>query len=158
MLTSIQFWDAGLVNSIIVNELTGTLRYPVERFVWHQETRGDDLPKMEEAGKYDRYSDIDGLPLLMEGHFLGDTTSQYWTIRKALMNILVPNNDHVYRYHSHVQIKLDGDTETYWANLILKDYDAPLEAFYPTVSPFQFQWEIMHGYWRQLSNNAIARI
>lgn len=158
MLTQIKFWDAGLVNSVQVNEFTFPFYYPVERFIWHQPTRGDDLPVMEGAGKHDRYSDVDALPLEMEGHFLTDTTTQYWEKRKALMAILVPNNDHVYRYHSHVQIKLDGDSETYWANLTLKDYDAPLEANYPTVTPFHFQWEINFGYWRKLSNNAIARI
>lgn len=158
MLQSIKFWDAGLTNSIQVNEFTFPFFYPVHIFHWDQPTRGDDLPKMMEAGKHDRYSDVDAMPITMEGHFLTDTTTQYWDKRKALMSILVPDNGHIYRYHSHVQIKLDGDSETYWANLTLKDYDAPLEANYPTVTPFQFQWENTYGYWRKLSNNAVALI
>lgn len=158
MLQQIQIWKAGLASSIIVNELTGTLHYPIEEFTWHQPTRGDDLPKAEEAGKHDRYSDIDALPITMQGHFLADTTTDYWIVRNALLAIVVPDNTHTYRYHSRLQIKLDGDANTYYADVILKDYDAPLEANYPTVTPFQFQWECNFGYWRNLSNNAIAYI
>ena len=158
MLTSIKFWEPTLVTSISVNEFTYPFYYPVERFVWHQSTRGDGLPKMETPGQHDSYTDVDVLPLEMEGHFLTTDTTEYWVRRKALMAILVPQNARVYRYHSHCQIKLDGDSETYWANLTLKDFDAPLEANYPTVTPFHFQWEIKYGYWRKLSDNTAAYI
>lgn len=158
MLQSIVFWNAGLALSIAVNEFTYPFYYPVHRFVWDQPTRGDDLPNMEKPGRHPRYSDVDAMPVTMEGHFLTNNTTEYWQKRKALMAILVPQNYHGYRYHSRVHIKLDGDSETYWADLTLKDYDAPLEANYPTVTPFQFQWEADYGYWRALSNNLIAQI
>ena len=158
MLQLIRIYNAGLSSFVTLNELTLPLLYPVEEFIWHQPTRGDDLPKMEEAGRHDRYSDIDVMDMSMSGHFLADTTTQYWQIRQALLAVVIPTNDHLYRYHSHIQVKLDGDSETYWSNVILKDYDAPLQANYPTVTPFQFQWENEYGYWRKLSNNAIAYI
>lgn len=158
MLQSIVFWDAGLISSIAVNEFTNPFYYPVHRFVWDQSTRGDDLPKMQAAGRHERYSDIDVLPLVMEGHFKTDDTTQYWVKRKALMNILIPNDNHLYRYHSRVVFKLDGDSESYYGDLTLKDYDAPVEANYPTVTPFQFQWEVAYGYWRKLSDGTIAKI
>lgn len=158
MLSLIKIWNAGLSTSIIVNELTGVLKYPVRRFEWPQSTRGDDLPKMEEAGSHDRYKRVEPMPIVMEGDFLGIDTDDYWVNRKALLDIIVPDPDSPYRYHSHIQIKLDGDSETYWANVDLEDYDAPLEAFYPTRTPFQFQWTNNFGYWRKLSNNAAVKI
>lgn len=158
MISLIRIYDAGLVNSIIVNELTGTLKYPVRTFDWAQPTRGDDLPKLEEAGMHDSYKDVDNMPIVMEGDILADDTDSYWVNRKALMSIVIPTNDHIYRYHSHIQIKLDGDNETYWCNVNLEDYDAPLEAFYPTRTPFQFNWINNFGYWRKLSDSSIAYI
>jgi hypothetical protein len=96
----------------------------------------------------------------MEGHILGDSTSDYWTNRKELLGVVIPDPTylHLYRFHSRVDVKIDGDTETYYAYVILKDYEVPLEALYPTVTPFQFQWENVFGYWRKLSNNAAALI
>lgn len=158
MYSLIRIYKAGLGSSIVVNELTGTLKYPVRRFEWNQPTRGSDLPKMEEAGMHDRYKDIDRMPILMEGDILGLDTDDYWINRKALLAVVIPTNDHIYRYHGHIQIKLDGDSETYWCNVDLEDYDAPTEAFYPTRTPFQFQWVNNFGYWRRLSNNSIAYI
>jgi len=158
MLTSLTIDNAALVTSVIVNEFSGTLHYPVHRFVWDQPSRGDDLPKMEQAGRHDRYSDIDVMALTMEGHFLSDNTTQYWQIRNALLSVVIPFNDHLYRWHSRIRMKVDGDAETYWCYVVLMDYDAPLEANYPTVTPFQFQWENEYGYWRKLSDNSIAFI
>lgn|SRR5574337_162711 len=158
MYQQITIYKAGLASSIIVNELVPPLHYPVRTFTWTQPTRGDDLPKMETAGKHDRYSDVDAMAITMEGSIIADTTTDYWAARKALLNNVIPTNDRLYRYHSLLRIKLDGDSETYWCNVILKDYDAPTEANFPTVTPFQFQWENTYGYWRALSNNAVAFI
>src|SRR6188768_1729879 len=132
MLQQVKIYNAGLTEFVTVNELVLPLHYPLEGFVWHQPTRGDDLPKAETAGRHDRYTDIDALPIEWQGHFLADTTTEYWTIRKALLAVIVPGPEHSFRYTSRIQIKLDGDSETYWANVDLKDYDAPLQANYPT--------------------------
>ncbi len=55
-------------------------------------------------------------------------------------------------------MQLDGDSNVYVANVILKDWDVPLQALYPTVTPFQFQWEAPVGYWTILSTQAVAKI
>lgn len=158
MYDQIRIYKAGLATSIIVNELTGELKYPVNHFEWSQPTRGDDLPKMQEAGQHDRYKDVDAMSIEMAGDILGVDTDGYWVNRKALMDIIIPDPGQIYRYHSHIQIKLNGDSETYWCNVTLEDYDAPTEAFFPTRTPFQFQWINSFGFWRKLSNNAVAKI
>lgn len=158
MLSLIRIYKAGLGSDIVVNELTGVLKYPVRRFEWTQPTRGDDLPKLATAGMHDRYKDVEAMAIEMEGDILGNETDDYWVNRKALLAVVIPTNDHIYRYHGHLQIKLDGDGETYWCNVDLDEYDAPLEAFYPTRTPFLFQWTNNFGYWRKLSDNSIAYI
>lgn len=158
MLSLIKIWNAGLTSSIVVNELTGELKYPVRKFEWPQATRGNDIPKLAEAGSHDRYKRVEPMQIVMEGDILANDTDAYWEHRKALMEIVIPDPLSEYRYHSHIQIKLDGDSETYWANVDLEDYDAPLEALYPTRTPVQFQWVCNFGYWRKLSNNAAAFI
>ena len=159
MYTSIKIYEAGPAPaSIVVNELTPPLNYPVEVFNWTDPTRGDPIPKMQAAGRHDRYSDIDSMLINMQGHIMGDTTTEYWTMRKALLAIVIPKPGHLFRYHGTIEIQLDGDAETYWCNVTLEDRDTPTEALYPTVTPFQFQWTNEFGYWRKLSNNAVAYI
>jgi len=159
MFTEIKIFEAGPAPaSIVINELTGTLKYPVSEFTWTDPTRGDDLPKMQEAGMHDRYKNIDSMGITMVGDILGSTTTEYWTNRKALLAIVIPKPGSLFRYHGTIEIKLDGDSETYWCNVDLEDRDTPLEAFYPTVSPFQFQWTNNFGYWRKLSDNTVAYI
>jgi hypothetical protein len=159
MYSEIKIYEAGpSPASVIVNELSGTLKYPVRRFTWSDPTRGDELPKMQAAGQHDRYKNIDTMLITMEGDILGSTTTEYWTNRKALLAVVLPKPGQNFRYHGNLQIKLDGDSETYWCNVDLEDRDTPTEAFYPTRTPFQFQWTNPYGYWRKLSNNAVAYI
>ena len=158
MLTSVKIWKAGLAQSVILNEITPTVKFPIHDFTWSQPTRGDALPKMESPGQHDRYSDIDAMALNMEGDIVGSTTTEYWTNRKELLACVVPAKEHVYRYHSHIQIKIDGDSETYWCNVTLEEWEAPMRALYPTVTEFQFQWSNPYGYWRKLSDNSVAII
>ena len=158
MFDLIQIYKADLSSSLVINELTGTLKYPVRRFIWGQPTRGDDLPKLQQAGQHDRYKNVDAMPVMMEGDLLGADTDAYWVNRKALLEIVVPDETQTLRYHSQIRIKLNGDSETYWCNVTLEDYDAPLEAFFPTRTPFIFQWKNPYGYWRKLSNNAAVKI
>lgn len=159
MLSMVKIWNAPLTSSCLLNELN-PVRFPVEKFTWTQPTKGDPLPKMEEAGQHPRFSDVDVMSIDMEGHILGNSTSDYWTNRKELIGVVIPDPTylHQYRYHSRLDVKIDGDNETYYAYVILKEYEIPLEALYPTVTPFQFQWENVVGYWRKLSNNAVALI
>lgn len=159
MYTEIKIYEAGPAPaSVVVNELTGTLKYPVEEFTWSDPTRGEGIPKMQAAGMHDRYKDIDNMLITMRGHILANTTTEYWTYRKALLAVVIPKPGHNFRYTGTIEIKLDGDSETYWCNVDLEDRDTPTEAFYPTVTPFQFQWVNNFGYWRKLSNNAVAYI
>lgn len=159
MYTTITLFAAGPSPvSVVVNELSGTLKYPVRHFTWSQPTRGDDLPKMQAAGQHDRYRNIDKMLIVMEGDILGTTTTDYWTNRKALMNVAIPKPGQIFRYGGTLEIKLDGDSETYWCNVDLEDYDVPTEALYPTRTPFQFQWTNPYGYWRKLSDFSVAYI
>jgi hypothetical protein len=94
---------------------------------------------------------------VMEGDILADTTSAYWTNRLALLDKIMPTQEQTFRYHSHIQVTLDGGT-TYYANVTLQDWDCPTEALYPTRTPFMFQWENPYGYWRRVSDSVIVAI
>lgn len=158
MLEEIRIYNSALTSNILLNELTGPLRYPVRVFTWSHSTKGDPLPKLQDSGQHDRYSYIDSMSITMEGDILGLDTDDYWVNRKALLNIVIPKPDQTHRFHSQIRIRLDGDPATYYANVVLEDYDVPLEAFYPTRTPFIFQWTCPFGYWRNLSTNQVAFI
>jgi hypothetical protein len=149
---------AGGSPSLAVNELTAHPNYPVEEFIWHTPTRGESPRNLQSGGGHFHKSYADPMPIEMQGHLLADSTSEYWTRRKALLAVIVPDIDPVYRFHSVIQMQLDGDGNVYYANVILKDYDIPLIANYPTVTAFQIQWEAPVGYWTVLSSLAIAKI
>jgi hypothetical protein len=159
MLSMVRIWNAPLSSSCLLNELN-PVRFPVTTFTWTQPTKGDALPKMEEPGQHPRFSDVDVQAINMEGDIVGNGTSDYWVNRKELLAVVIPNpaNLHFYRYHSRLDVKIDGDSETYYAYVILKDHEEPMSTAGYSVSPFQFQWENVYGYWRKLSNNAVAFI
>lgn len=155
----VKIWNAPITASCLLNELN-PVRFPVMGFTWTQPTKGDELPKMEEAGQHPRFSDVDVMSINMEGHILGDDTSDYWVNRKELLAVVIPNPTylHQYRYHSRLDIKFDGDNETYYSYVILKDHEEPMSTDFWGNTPFQFQWENTFGYWRKLSNNAVALV
>jgi hypothetical protein len=115
---------------------------------------------MEEPGQHPRFSDVEVMSINMEGHILGNSTTDYWVNRKELLAVVIPNPAylHLYRYHHRLDIKIDGDSETYYSYVILKEHEEPMSTDGYSVSPFQFQWENVFGYWRKLSNNAVAFI
>lgn len=154
MLTSVKIWNAGLSTMCELNR-DDPIRFPITKFEWSNPTKGEPLPKMERPGQHDRYSQVDVMPIEMEGDIVSDSTAGYWVNRKELLAVTIPDyeNSQIYRYHSHIQIKIDGDPETYFANVVLKGHEVPMEALYPTVTSFQFQWECPYGYWRKVSNN-----
>jgi hypothetical protein len=154
MLTSVVIKSADSLSSITVNDAT----YPLNVFNWNQTMVGDNLRRMDGPGRHFNQKYPETLPVHMEGHILADTTSAYWTARKALLNIVVPNFDQPLTIHGTINIQLDGDSETYFTRVALVDWDVPLEAFYPTVTPFMFQWESFDGYWLKLSSFLSAKI
>lgn len=155
MLTSVRIWNAPLSASCLLNEVSPAVNYPITDFTWTQPTKGDPLPKMEEAGQHPRFSDVDVMALNMEGDIVGNNTSDYWTVRKALLAVVIPNPSyqHLYRHHSRIDVKFDGDGETYYAYVILKDHEEPMSTAQWCSTPFQFQWECVFGYWRRSSND-----
>lgn len=155
MLTMVKIWNAPLSLSCLLNEVSPAVKFPVVHFEWGQPTKGEGLPKMEEPGQHPTYSDVDVMPLTMEGDIVGNDTIQYWVNRKELLAVVVPNplNKHLYRYHSRIDVKFDGDTETYYSYVKLKDHSVPLSTAQWCSTPFQFQWENPYGYWRKLSDN-----
>lgn len=159
MLTSVKIWNAPLTLVCELNRVD-PVRFPIKVFEWDEPTKGNPIPKMEVPGQHDRYNPIDAMNINMEGDIVGTTTAEYWVNRKELLAVVIPDfeDSQIYRYHSHIQIKLDGDNETYYANVILKTRSTPMRALYPTVTEFQFQWENPYGYWRKLSNNVPALI
>jgi len=154
MLTSVVLKDAASINSITVNNAT----YPLEKFDWGPDLIGDDLRKMDGPGRHFNFKHVETMPITMEGHILADSTSAYWTARKALLAIVIPDYTQVIPIHGTINIVLDGDAETYFTRIILKSSDVPLQALYPTVTPFMFQWESFDGYWLKLSDFQAAKI
>lgn len=154
MLTSVVLKNATSLSSITVNDAI----YPLQRFDWNQDMVGDNLRKMDGPGRHFNMKYPETMPVHMEGHILSDSTSAYWTARKALLNIVVPDFTQTLAIHGTINIQIDGDSETYFTRVALMDWDVPLEALFPTVTPFLFQWESFDGYWLKLSNFLAAKI
>lgn len=155
MLDLVKIVAANGVTSITVND---DLYYPVEVFTWHPEWIGEQHGKLKGPGRHASYSEVETLVIQMEGHIKADTTDDYWVRRKALLNVVVPDADQLLPWHGYVQWSPDGDTETYYQKVHLVECEVPMEALYPTVTPFRFEWEGLDGYWLKLSNNLPAKL
>lgn len=154
MLTSITIYDAATLNSIAVNNAT----YPLHDFTWHGEMVGDNLRRMDGPGLHANYKYVQDMPINMEGAILADSTSAYWTARKNLLNIVIPDFTQTLPIHGSIRMQIDGDSEIYFTRVMLEDWDVPLAALYPTVTQFQFQWTSIDGYWLKLSNFQAAKL
>jgi hypothetical protein len=145
--------------SLTVNELVSEPLYPIEKFTWDYEMAGDEIPKFESPGQWDNIRVVRKMMIEWEGHIVTKSSTQYWNARKALMNLMVPAavvpSEKV---HVRIEMQLIGDGSTYYADCVVDDWSAPIEANYPTVTPVLFQLTCNFGYWRNIATNAAVRI
>ena len=159
MFSLIRLRDPLGVSSLTINELTSQPLYPVEKFTWDYETDGDEIPKFEAPGQFDNLKVVRAMTLDCEGHIVTQSSSAYWTARKNLMNLVVPPAIvPAQKKHVRIEMQLDGDANIYYGDFVLDDWSCPLEANYPTVTPFLFQWTCNFGYWRNIATNAAVRL
>lgn len=151
MLTAVTLVSAG-GSTLAVNDLT----YPLQHFTWNPVMIGAEQAKMEAAGSYNNWKRVQKMAIEMEGHIVSDTATGYWTARKALLAIITPTEPQTNRIHGSVRVQVVGDGATYYMEVVLEDYEVPMEALYPTVTPFQFQWSGNFGYWRRMSDNVVV--
>jgi hypothetical protein len=145
--------------ALTINELVASPIYPVEKFSWDYQMDGDEIPKFEAPGQFDNLKVVRTMTLDCEGHIVTQTTAAYWTARKNLSNMVVPPPTiPTIKKHVRIEMQLDGDSATYYGDFVLDDYSIPLEANYPTVTPFLFQWTCNFGYWRNIATNAAVRL
>lgn len=160
MFTLIRLRDpVNTINTLTINELVSEPKYPVEKFTWDYEVAGDEIAKFEAPGQFDNLKPVRKMILDCEGHIVERTTPLYWTARKALAGLVVPTPTIPQeKKHVRIEMQLDGDSATYYGDFVLDDYSMPLEANYPTVTPFLFQWTCNFGYWRNIATNAAVRL
>jgi len=132
--------------------------YPVELFTWTPSMVGEDHPKIRGPGRHYNFKEIEVMSIELEGHIKADTTEDYWTARKALLEVAIPDPEQLAPWHGYLQFKVNGDSETYYQKVHLVHYEIPTEALYPTVTPMRFEWDGLDGYWKKLSNDAYAKI
>lgn len=157
MIASIQFISANGINSVLLNESDAT-SYPVYKFEWNYATDGADIPKGQTYGQWPTRKFVRKMPITCEGDIIGTTSAAYWTARKALLAAIVPNPTSTFTNHGRLYMTLEGDGSTYYADVSLVGFQVPMEANYPTMSQFQFQWEANFGYWINLSTGQPALI
>lgn len=159
MLSLLRLRDPLGLSTLTINELTSQPLYPVEKFTWDYEMSGDEIPKFEAPGQFDNFKVVRQMTIDCEGHIVTQTTSAYWTARKNLLSLaLPPATIPAQSKHVRIEMQLDGDANIYYADCVLDDYSVPLEANYPTVTPFLFQWTCNFGYWRNVATNAAVRL
>ena len=157
MITSLLLYDPFLVGYVSLDEFP----YPVQEFTWTYPVVGDDVQRPFAAGRYNTRKSADAMTITCEGEIVETTTALYWTSRKALVAKVLP--DYVqastaYR-HSHIRMVLDGDTDTYYADVQLSSFAIPVAAKgSPTVSPFQFNWTCNLGYWTSLTYGTTVKL
>lgn len=132
--------------------------YPLKRFVWDSGTVGSNLKKFQYPGQWDNFRTPNGMPITMVGDILGDSYSDYWTLRKALLAIFIPNSTNTLENHVKLTIVLPDGATQYYADCTVDSWSLPVEALQPTVGEFTFQLTCNFGYWRNVSGGALARI
>jgi 3-dehydroquinate synthase class II len=94
-----------------------------------------------------------------EGEIVTNTTIALVAARKALNDYVMVKPYQLNRRHSRIYLRLDGDTELYYADVQLDQHSMPVEATgSPTVIPFMFNWICNFGYWTAYSSGLPAYI
>lgn len=130
-----------------------TLLYPLFKFGWTYGTGNSQFPKSNSPGSWKTRSRVQVMTIEMNGVILADTTSQFWTRRKALAaKVIPPPTDAAYPEYDHVRFiaQFDGDGNTYYADAILISNIGALDVAVqsPTVEEFELMFECRDGYWR----------
>lgn len=154
MITLLRIWDAYDFNVVQLDEDNGP--YPVKKFTWEYPMVGDDIQRPFTAGRYDTRKSVGSMTIDMEGVILATSTAAYWTSRKALLNVVLPPIDQTIYKHSTIEMQIDGDPNSYHADVQLSSFSIPLSAEgSPTVSPFMFSWTCNAAYWKDSSQIAV---
>jgi hypothetical protein len=157
MITLLRVYDPLLLGYVSLDDFP----YPVSGFSWEYPIVGDDVQRPFAAGRYNSRKSADAMTITCEGNIVENTTTAYWTSRKALVSKVIPDyaqGPTTYR-HSHLRMQIDGDTDTYYADVQLSSYAVPLSTTgAPTVSPFQFNWTCNLGYWSSLTYGTPAKL
>jgi hypothetical protein len=158
MITLIEVWDAQNLNFVELDEFP----YPLNsKLSWEYPIVGQDIPRPFSAGRHNSRKSVDVMTIDCEGEIVENTTSGYWSSRKALVACVLPplvQPFGVYR-HSTIKLKVDGDNTIYFAEVQLASFSIPLAADgSPTVSPFMFSWTCNKGYWTNASTYEAVRL
>jgi len=146
VITEFLVYNAAGVTTVSLDTLT----YPCQKLTWEYPIVGDSMQRPFSAGRHDSRKNVGMMTIDVEGEIVTNSTSSYWTARKALVSCVLPlkvQTPTVYR-HSAIRMVIDGDSDHYWADVQLTSYSIPLATTgAPTVSPFMFSWECNAGYW-----------
>jgi hypothetical protein len=142
---------AGIVDTYASSIELDTLVYPLQKFSWTYEITNSKFGKTNSSGCWKTRSRVQTMTIELNGEILSDSTSQFWTRRKALMaKAIPPPTDAAYPEYDHTRFiaTFDGDGTTYYADGILISNIGALEATgAPTVQAFQLTYECRDGYW-----------
>ena len=155
MIDLIKIYKADGITSITVND---DVSYPVEMFNWTPTMIGDDLPHLQGPGRFPNYKEVEAMPIEMEGHIKANTPELYWTARKALLNIVIPDFNQTFGWHGYVEFQAADTTTLYRQKVHVVHWEVPIEALYPTVTPFRFEWEGLDGYWTDKGTGLPAKL
>lgn len=136
-----------------------TLVYPLQKFSWPYETDGAEIGKMQSPGRHSWHKFVRNLPIDLEGEILADSTSQFWTRRKALLEKIIPEPTGTVYDPVKFRMTVDGDSNVYYAFCVLESMVGALTASgSPTVSEFMLGFSCRFGYWRRESDDVAVRI
>lgn len=128
-----------------------TLVYPLQKFHWIYEGETNRFPRSNQPGSWKTRGRVEAMTIEIAGDILADTTAQWFTRRKALMQrIIPPPIDPPYPEYDHTRFiaTFDGDAIVYYADGVLMSNIGALEADgAPTVSQFELMFECRDGYW-----------
>lgn len=157
MLDSVVAKNLQTLDTLTINDLT----YPLIKFAWDYEIKGEGEPKMQTPGRHPALKQVDFMTIEMEGNIMADPSQNYWVIRKAFMDIMLPPidaNPDISLNHVRFDIVISGPSQQLYCEATLQDFDAPVEALSPTRTEFRFSWEVPFGYWRDASTDAAVYI
>lgn len=156
MLSLVSITDALGITTLQLDEFP----YPLQKCDWDYGMESASFQKQQTYGRWDAYARVGVMNIEMEGEIVTDTTTAYWTARRNLVELVVPNSQQLVRKHSRIYIELEnGSGVSYYADVQLEHYQIPIAATgSPTVSPFQFSWTCNKGYWTVTNTQALVRL
>jgi hypothetical protein len=129
---------------------------PLKKWSVTTEMRGNDRNRGEAHGIYPRKTYLGKMLISMEGDLLDDTPEDYIAARQEALRVILPDPiaSVTQRKLGTLVVRYSGMSEDMETDVALDGWEMPMEALYPSTTPFMFNWVSFTPYWTGVASGS----